>query len=106
MALGTLFRLTPGGLANGRGALWLHQGSTDAHSQVTATGYLAGVMRGGRSTGTLGVTTDDVVMHVQSGTGAVSMHSVIASTINQATTSASSAYNFGFNGTLSAAVTT
>lgn len=76
-------------------------------SDVTATGFWAGVGQGSKGSNPVGMRLGDILMHVAS-TGAtipgrVTMHSVIASTANVASTSASSGYGAVYNVTVASA---
>jgi hypothetical protein len=99
-----LMQVTPGSLSNGAGAVW-HYRSSDASTDVAAAGYFAAVGRGSRGGAGYGMNIGDVVIVSESsggGTpGRTTMHSVKASTANQASTSASSGYNAAYNVTIS-----
>lgn len=75
-------------------------------SDVSSTGFWAGYGAGSRGGTPVGMRLGDALMHVQStGTakpGFVSMHSVVASTANVASTSLSSGFNAAYNVTVSA----
>jgi hypothetical protein len=89
-----------GGLTDGRGAGWMGL-TNDSTATAAGTGYLAGMMRGSRGSVNLGISTGDVVFLVH-GTTAFTAWLVTGSTINQASTNASSSYNYAFDGTLTA----
>lgn len=80
--------------------------STHASSQITATGFFAAAGDGGRSANNVGLRLGDVVMCRASTSstrpGAVVWGSVIGSTANVASTSASSAFlsSMGYDCTL------
>lgn len=83
-------------------------GSTATSTGITGTGFLAGHGEGGRTNRNVGLRVGDIVLHVASTDsatpGRVTFHSVIGSTWNQASTSASSAWNVnaGYDCSLSA----
>lgn len=103
-----LMQITPGSLTNGAGALW-HYRSSDASTDVAATGYFAAEGRGSRpasgASGGKGMQLGDVVIVSESSAGGTpgrtTMHSVKASTANQASTSASTGYAAAYNVTIS-----
>jgi hypothetical protein len=82
-------------------------GSTNVSTGITGTGFLAGHGEGGRTSRNIGLRRGDIVLHVSSTDagvpGKVTLHSVIGSTANVASTSASSAFtsSFGYDCTLS-----
>ncbi|MCZ7565166.1 MAG: hypothetical protein M5U08_16460 [Burkholderiales bacterium] len=95
------FQLWPGSLANGRGAGWMVL-TTDSTSAASATGWLAGAMRGGRGSSTIGMSTGDVcfVHHLTGGAGVFTSRIITGSTADQASTSTSTGFNASYNGTL------
>ena len=99
----SLYMTREGNLVNGRGAEWRYDSSADSSGTVVGTGYFAAVMRGSRSTGNLGrgVSTGDTVL-VVCGSTAAFYGFFSASTADQASTSASTGHNAGYNGTITA----
>lgn len=82
-------------------------GSTNVSTGITGTGFLAGHGEGGKTNRNVGLRVGDIVLHVSSTDagvpGKVTLHSIIGSTANVASTAASSAFlsSFGFDCTLS-----
>lgn len=91
-----------GSLSGGSGAVFYHA-STDSSTQVVATGFFTGAGRG-RSTASKGMVVGDLLHHVRLSTAGVPLgcetYVVSASTIDQASTSASTAFNFARNVTV------
>lgn len=84
--------------------------TTAVSSAVCATGFWAGYGAGGRGSNPVGMQLGDVLIHVAS-TGAtfpgrVTLHSVIGSTANVASTSASSGFTAAFDITVSNSTST
>ena len=80
--------------------------STHSSTDILATGFFTGCGYGGRPAN-LGMRVGDVVMNISSTSasnpGRTTIHSVIASTANVASTVASSGYNAGFDCTVASA---
>ena len=78
--------------------------TTSVSSAIIATGFWQGYGSGGRS---VGMQLGDILLHVASTNsatpGRVTTHSVIGSTANVASTSASSGYGAGYDVTVSSA---
>lgn len=86
--------------------------STAVSSALVATGFLAGLGAGSRASGgsNPGLRVGDIVLHTQTTDtaypGRVTMHSVIASTANQASTSASTGWAAAYDITLNNSTST
>lgn len=80
--------------------------TTYSTSDVSSTGWLKGVGAGSRGGDPLGVRLGDCVLHQQttatSKPGFMSVHSVIATSANQASTTSSTGWNAAYDVTLSA----
>lgn len=101
------------GFASG-GSMYLHS-SSDPSTDIAATGFFAGAGAGGKpllsdSAKMLGMKYGDIVLHRESSGGAtpgrMTMHSVVGSTANQASTLASTGFNTLYDVTVSSAATT
>ena len=98
--------LIPGGSTMAGGRTWVY-GSTHLVSDITATGFFAGCGEGSRnvSNANVGLRVGDLLINRSStdsaAPGRTTMHSVIGSTANQASTSASSGWNTAYNITVS-----
>ena len=101
--------ILPTGFSGG-GAIFLHR-SSDAATDIEATGFFAGAGYGGRARSTaaskiIGMRYGDVVVHVESSGGAtpgrVTWHSVIGSTADNASTAGSTGWLSCYNVTVSA----
>jgi hypothetical protein len=102
-----LRKIVDGGLTDGT-ATWLYR-SSDPSTAVKATGYFAGCGSGSRGANAFGMKVGDVVICAENSAGATpgrtTMHSVITSTANVASTSASSGFSASYDVTVSAAAT-
>lgn len=94
--------------------LWFYR-SSDSHEDITSTGYFAGAgfgskMRSSDAGREKGMKLRDVLLSVESSAGVnpgrASLHSVVASTANQASTAASTGYMTEYNVSVSSAATT
>lgn len=77
-------------------------------SEVSAVGFWVGYGAGSRGSNPVGMRIGDVLMHIAStgstgSAGHVTMHQVVGSTANVASTSASSGFNASYNVSVSAA---
>ena len=102
--------IVEGGFTQGKGGVYVYK-SSHASSDYTTTGFFAGAGFGSRnhSAGNVGMRVGDLVLCAQTTDGPtpgyVTVHTVIASTIDQASTTASTGFNAAYNITLSAATT-
>lgn len=82
--------------------------STHSSTEVTATGFFVGVGSGSRGLNGVGLRVGDFVVcrssTDSSAPGGVSWHSCIATTADNASTSASTGWNSAYNATVSAAL--
>jgi len=96
--------LVTGGMT-GKGNLYAYE-STEDSSDVADGAYFAGCGDGGRGNANIGMKVGDIVLTVASTDasqpGEVIAHSVISSTIDQATTAAATAFNYSFDVTICA----
>lgn len=99
-----LSQITDGGLNGSGQALWSYR-TTEACTAALATGYFVGCGRRGRS-GNFGLAVGDLVIVSEStaapNPGRTLVGCVFASTVDQASTLASSGYNYAFNVTIRA----
>jgi hypothetical protein len=81
--------------------------TTAVSSAIIATGFWQGYGAGSRGSNPVGMQLGDVLMHIASTgsatPGRVTMHSVIGSTSNVASTSLSSGYNAAYDVTVASA---
>lgn len=84
--------------------------TTNPSSAIEATGFWAGQGSGSRGTGRASMRVGDVLLHVQSTAttfpGRVTLHSVIGSTANVASTSLSSGFAARYDITVASATST
>lgn len=94
------------GFASGMPRLFV-AATTAVSSAIIATGFWTGVGAGGRSGYQAGVQVGDLMMHTQVTTAGVpvkaTLHVCIASTADQASTSASTGWNTAYNATFATA---
>lgn len=80
--------------------------TTNVSSAVVATGFWTGCGRGSRPN-TAGMRVGDILLHIASTDSATpgrcTIHTVIDSTADQASTAASSGWNAGYNATVASA---
>lgn len=85
---------------------WFNYSSTHNSTDILATGFFAGCGDGSRPA-TIGMRPGDIVINRASTNaaipGRVTMHSVVASTANVASTSASSGWNAAYDCTVASA---
>jgi hypothetical protein len=103
-------QIVHGGLTGASGGVWLYS-STHAATAATVNGFFASAGAGSRSTanngaGNVGMRIGDIVIVAESTGGATpgraTLHTVTASTADQASTSASTGYRAGYNVSISA----
>jgi hypothetical protein len=111
-----VFQLNPGNLVNGKNAMWLYQSTHDS-TGIIGTGFFSGCGYGGRAPTQSsssyaanqipGLQIGDIVLNISSTDalvpGRVTLHSVLSSTADQASTSASSGWGTRYDVTVASA---